>query len=89
MYVCLAVYTCVYACVYVYICGICMCTGVCSCEFMGWVMCCSDPDPFGELDPSQEIQSCARYGPDTLAIRKLTYEMIWRSVPVRAVKTRR
>ena len=31
----------------------------------------------------------ARYGPDTLAIRRLTHEMIQRSVPVRVVKTRR
>ena len=39
-------------------------------------------------DPLQEIQICARYGPDTMAIRKPTYGMIQRFVPVRALKTR-
>jgi len=40
-------------------------------------------------DPLQELWICARYGPDTLAIRRSTNEMIWRFVPVNAVKTRR
>jgi len=39
-----------------------------------------DPDP---------IRIHVRSGPDTLAIRRLTYEMIGRFVPVHAVKTRR
>ena len=43
------VYTCVYACVYMYMCGVCMYTGVCSCEFMGWVVCYSVADLFGEI----------------------------------------
>jgi len=37
------------ACVYMYMCGVCMCTDVCSCEFMGWVVCHSGADPFGEI----------------------------------------
>ena len=42
-----------------------------------------------DLDPLQEIWIGARYGPNALAIRKPTHGMIRRSVPVRAVKTRR
>ena len=34
------------------------------------------------------VLDCARYGPDTLAIWRPAYEMIWRSIPVHAVKTR-
>jgi len=40
-------------------------------------------------DPLQEIRISVRYGPDKLAIRRPIHELIWRSVPVRAVKTRR
>ena len=40
----------------------------------------------GDLDP---IQICARYRPNTLAIRRLIHGMICRSVLARAVKTRR
>jgi len=42
-----------------------------------------------DLDPLQEIRIDARYGPNTLAIRKSIHGMIRRLVPVRAVKTRR
>ena len=34
------------------------------------------------------VHICARYGPDTLAIRRPTQEMIQRSIPVNAVETR-
>ena len=34
-----------YVCMYM----VCTCMGVCSCEFMGWVTCCCDPDPFGKI----------------------------------------
>jgi len=38
---------------------------------------------------SNSVYIGARYGPDTLAIRRPTHGMIRRFVPVRAVKTRR
>jgi len=41
-----------------------------------------------DLDALQKIQSYARYGPDTLAIRKPIYGMIWKLIPVRTVKTK-
>ena len=46
-----------------------------------------DPNP-ATGDPNM-IQTCARCGPDTQAIRRPTHGMIRRSVSVRAVKTRR
>jgi len=42
-------------------------------------------------DPNllHEIQICARCGPETLAIWRPIHGMIWKFLPVRAVKTRR
>jgi len=63
------------------------------CEFMCvWLRVVAISDPFvqSELvtrDPDP-IRICARYGPDTLAIRRLTHGMIHRSVLVCAMKTR-
>jgi len=65
------------------ICGMCLCTDVCSRKFMCLVACCND------MDPLQDIRICTRYGPDTLAIRRPIHGMIWRSIPLRALKTRR
>ena len=79
-------------CTYVYI-RVCMwCVHVYGCMFV-WV------HTFGcvvqrygpvwwDLDTLREIQICARYRLDTLAIRRPIYGMIRRSVPVRAVKIR-
>jgi len=88
------VWVCVYninVCVYyVYGCTcVCMYTGACSCEFMGWVACCSIRPVWWDPDPLQETQIRIRRWFDTLAIRRLTYEMIRRSIPLRAVKIRR
>ena len=52
-----------------------------------------DSDPFGEIRtgcrrPGPESDSC-RCGSGRLMIQRLIYGMICRSVPVRAVKTRR
>ena len=41
-----------------------------------------------DLDPLKEIRICTRYGSDTLAIQRLTHEIIWRTISVRALKTR-
>ena len=74
-------YVCVY---YVYGCTcVCMYTGACSCEFMGWVACCSIRPVWWDPDPLQETQIRIRRWFDTLAIRRLTYEMMRRSVEVR------
>jgi len=54
---------------------------------------CSTRSHSCDLNPVTEdadlIQSDVQCEPDTLAIQKSTHEIIWRSVPVRAVKTRR
>jgi len=57
-------HVCVYACVYAYVYGVVMCTSVCSGKFMGWVMCCSVSDPFGEIRtryrrPGPDPDSCS------------------------------
>ena len=96
MYACL--YMCVCVCVGVWI-NIYMflCVFICTCVFVYhhvWLVACySDANSFvqSELvtgDPNP-IRIHVRYGPDTLAIERLTHGMIWRSVPVHAVKTRR
>jgi len=86
-YVCLGVClsTCIYVVMYVY--G-CMFVWVhvfgCMLQRCGFVraiqLVIGDPNP---------IQVHVRYGPDTLAIRRSTHEMIWRFVSVRTVETRR
>jgi len=99
---CMHVYTCICVCmcVYVYICMyvLYVCIPVCGCVHVylcvrvftcacGYVL--QRFEPVGEdLDLLREIQTCTRYGPDSLAIWKLIHEMIWRFVLVRAVKTR-
>ena len=40
-------------------------------------------------DPLRKVRIYARYGPDTMAIRRPTHEMIRRFLPVRVMKTRR
>jgi len=78
---------------YVYVCSVCMCTGVCPCEFMCSVACCSDADSFMRPEPvtvdPDPIWNRDCYGHDSQAIRRPIHRMICRSVPVRAVKTRR
>ena len=46
---------------------------------------CDSSSVTGGLNP---IRICARYGSDTLAIRKLIHGMIWRFISVNAVETR-
>ena len=87
------VYVCMYAWVYAWV-RVCMrCVYVYEYMFI-WVheLCCVlqrlelvwwDPDPL------KEIQTCARYEPDTLAIRRPTNGLIRRFVPVRVAKSRR
>ena len=41
-----------------------------------------------DMDPLQETRICVRRWPDRLVIWRSTYEMIWRSIPIHAVKTR-
>ena len=71
---------------------VCTCTGVCSCEFMCLVACHSDADSFvqstGNRRPGPDPDLCSQ-SVDTLGDSKTDYEMIWRFVPIRAVKTRR
>jgi len=47
------------------------------------VACYSDSDPLVRPDP---IRISPRYGSDTLAIQRPIHEMIWRFIPVHAVK---
>ena len=60
---------------------------------MFWLRVAVFKDSFGEIrtvvGDSDPIRICARCGPDTQAIRRPIHGMIRRSVPVRAVKTRR
>jgi len=85
-YVCLGVHMCVHGYTRMYV-RVCMCTSECS------VACYGDVDSFvwSELGNKRldSIRICTRYGPDTLVIQRPTYEMIQRSILVRAVKTRR
>ena len=77
---CVRVYTgarvCLYSCEYM-----CVWLHVAAIRTRSW-----DPNPVTE-DP-ESIRICVRYEPNTLAIRRLTHEMIQIFVPVRAVKTR-
>ena len=80
---------------------LCVCARPCASMSLGvrvnlWVSVClsystrirsRDSNPI--IEDSDSIRICARYGPDGLAIRKLTHEIIRRFVPVRAVKIRR
>jgi len=85
VYICMYVYVLhmymgVYSCVYLFLC-------VDTHVFMGvlvvlgtGVVLAGDPNP---------IRICAHYGLDTLAIRRLIHWMIWRSLLVCTVKTRK
>ena len=102
IHACIYVYICVYTCIRIYVgVHVCLCVYVEECirvrgyicVFMCLVVCYSVTDLFGEIrtiagDPDP-IRICASYRPNTIAIRKSIHGMIRRSVPVRAVKTRR
>ena len=87
---------CVYGCVpvRVYLCDAWVCVCVCTSvyEYIFYVYGCV-VQRYGPIwwdsDPLQEIRICTRYAPDTLAIQRLIHGMTRRSVPVRAMKTRR
>ena len=90
VYVYMRVYMYVYACIlwsaYVYE-GMFVWVHVFGCVLQRFGSIWWDPNPAtGDPDP---IQIRARCGPNTMAIRRSTHEMIHRSVPVHAVKTRR
>ena len=93
VYACMSVYVCVYLRVCVCLC-MCVCEWVCRYEYMciyRWV-CVSVETPrlvYVIQTWWREIRICARYGPDTLVIRRPIHKMIRRSASVRAVKTRR
>jgi len=93
------VYVCLY--LYLYVCG---CTRMCLCARVGVAYIYAYMYVFGyvlqcfgfvwwDLNPAigdpNLIRICARYRPDTMVIQRSTHGMIRRSVPVRAVKTKR
>ena len=91
MMVCMHVWVCIYIVyMYVYTCRymgvhvcICVCRHVFMCIVYPWVFGCvlqrSGPVQW-DLDLLRENRSCARYGPDTLAIRRPTHGIIRRFV---------
>ena len=84
----------VFACIYVYVGYMItyMHVHMLDCVYVyPWVFSCvlqrSEPI-WWDLDPLPEIRIGVQYGSDTVAIRRPIHELIYRSVPVRAVKTR-
>jgi len=92
--VCMYVYTCICMCAWVYT-YVSVCTCRCSVYLYLFVCVGCVLQYFGSVRwvrtscrrPGPDLNSC-RCGPDTMVIRRPIHEMIRRSVPVRAVKTR-
>ena len=89
--VCICVSICLCACtcmlVYKYV-WIIMYICLCSCIRVCTVACYRVADSLVRFEPVTGDSDYARCGTDTLAIRKPIHGIIWRSVPIRVVKTR-
>ena len=91
---CMYVYACVYDNIYVYCVRahlfVCTCGCMNICVWVHVFGCVLHRLRTHSCDPNSEtrVRICVHYGPDRLVIQRLAHKMIWRSVPIRSVKTK-